>query len=321
MRHVKLIAGALGAAGALALLLGAGSAWAQGAPGGATKSDKDLVLRGDAKCTRCHDAEDSPEILQIGKTRHGMNSDLRTPTCTSCHGESENHINKPADAKVRPKPDRIFKRNNETTSPQEQVATCLQCHQGGNRIHFQGSAHERNQLSCASCHTVHAPRDQVLVKATQAGVCFTCHQDKRADMFRFSTHPLRTGWMACSSCHQPHGSIGEFNLIRDSVNETCYTCHMDKRGPFLWEHPPARENCAICHNPHGSNNSYMLAARGPYLCQNCHMAQFHPSTLYDGNRLPGGTNADMSRITGQNCANCHPKIHGSNHPSGARFTR
>jgi DmsE family decaheme c-type cytochrome len=312
MKQLKHVGAVL--AGAL-LVLGAGSALAQ------QGKTEDLVLRGDAKCTRCHDAEDSPELLQIGKTRHGMNADQRTPTCTTCHGESDNHINKPADAKERPKPDRNFRRNNPDTPPEQQNAVCLGCHQGGNRIHFQGSAHERAQLACASCHTVHAPRDQVLVKATQAGVCFTCHKDKRADIFRFSTHPLRTGWMACSSCHQPHGSVGEFNLIKNTVNETCYTCHADKRGPFLWEHPPARENCAVCHNPHGSNNQYMLAARGPYLCQQCHIAQFHPSTLYDGNRLPGGTNADMSRIAGQNCANCHPKVHGSNHPSGARFTR
>ena len=30
---------------------------------------KDLVLRGDAKCTRCHD---EPEILSVGRTRHGV---------------------------------------------------------------------------------------------------------------------------------------------------------------------------------------------------------------------------------------------------------
>jgi hypothetical protein len=26
-------------------------------------------------------------------------------------------------------------------------------------------------------------------------------------------------------------------------------------------------------------------------------------------------------LLGRNCMNCHPKIHGSNHPSGARLTR
>ena len=94
------------------------------------EAPKDLVLKGDAKCTRCHDAEDEYPVLAIAKTRHGVNADQRTPTCTSCHGESENHINKPADAKERPKPDRVFKRNNDTTPPNVQVAACLTCHAG-----------------------------------------------------------------------------------------------------------------------------------------------------------------------------------------------
>ena len=304
MRHVKRIAYALGALGTMALLLGAGVASAQ-----------DKVLRGDAKCMGCHESQ-TPDVAKMANTRHGNNADQRTPTCTTCHGASENHMNNP----LEKKPDRDFKRNNDVTSPEDQNAVCLGCHQGGYRIHFQGSAHERAQLACASCHNVHAARDQVLVKATQAGVCFTCHQDKRADIFRCSSHPLRTGWMSCSSCHQPHGSVGEHNLIKNTVNETCYTCHADKRGPFLWEHPPARENCAECHNPHGSNNEQMLTVRGPYLCQQCHSANFHPSGFYDGSSLPPNT-GNLSRMLGQQCYNCHVKVHGSNHPSGARFTR
>jgi len=313
MRKGKLIACALGALGTIALLLGAGVASAQGAAGA------DLVMRGDAKCTRCHDAESAPQVLQIGKTKHGTRADQRTPTCTTCHGESDTHANNPMSAK----PDRIFKRNNETTPSEEQNATCLGCHESGNRIHFQGSAHERARLACASCHTVHAERDQVLVKATQAGVCFTCHKDKRAEMFRFSSHALRTGWMSCSSCHNPHGSVAEHNLIRNTVNETCYQCHADKRGPFLWEHPPVRESCAECHNPHGSNVPMMLKVRPPYLCQQCHIAPFHPSTQYSGSNLPrpGTPTGAFDKMLGQQCANCHSKIHGSNHPSGARFTR
>jgi DmsE family decaheme c-type cytochrome len=302
------------------LMLGVGPAAAQGTQASEAKPKaEDLVLRGDAKCTRCHNAEDDPQLLEIGKTRHGVKADDRTPTCTSCHGESESHINKPAGAKERPKPDRIFKRNNEWTPAEAQNGACLTCHQAGVRVHWQGSGHERSQLACANCHTVHAARDQVLVTATQAGVCFTCHTDKRADIFRFSTHPLRTGWMTCSSCHAPHGSATEPNLIRNSINETCYTCHADKRGPFLWEHPPVRENCAECHNPHGANNPSMLKVRGPYLCQQCHIAAQHPSTQYSGANLPPFTGAD--KMLGQQCANCHSKIHGSNHPSGARFTR
>jgi len=63
---------------------------------------KDLILKGDAKCTGCHDEADeptgaatmlelNPSVLAIGKTRHGTTADSRTPTCIDCHGESEKH--------------------------------------------------------------------------------------------------------------------------------------------------------------------------------------------------------------------------------------
>src|SRR5689334_20091385 len=79
-----------------------------------SKERKDLVLKGDAQCTRCHDEGDDYPVLAIGKTKHGTIADGRTPTCTSCHGESERHMNKPADAKERPRPDRTFTRTSVT---------------------------------------------------------------------------------------------------------------------------------------------------------------------------------------------------------------
>jgi hypothetical protein len=69
---------------------------------------KDLVLKGDAKCTACHDEADAPGLLAIGKTRHGTLADSRTPTCTSCHGASEAHLLNAQDTKIRPKPERTF---------------------------------------------------------------------------------------------------------------------------------------------------------------------------------------------------------------------
>ena len=107
-------------------------------------------------------------------------------------------------------------------------------------------------------------------------------------------------------------------LVKSTINETCYQCHAEKRGPFLWEHPPARENCLNCHQPHGSSHPALLNTRGHLLCQQCHMAGFHPSTAYTGVNAP-----DVSEyhIQSRNCLNCHTEVHGSNHPSGPRFTR
>ena len=95
-------------------------------------------------------------------------------------------------------------------------------------------------------------------------------------------------------------------------NETCFTCHAEKRGPFLFEHPPVRENCMTCHDPHGSTNRSLLTTSAPRLCQECHSEATHPSMPHDPLAL---------YAFNRGCTNCHSQVHGSNSPSGARFHR
>ncbi|MGZ5036144.1 MAG: DmsE family decaheme c-type cytochrome [Usitatibacter sp.] len=292
---------------------------------------KDLVLRGDAKCTRCHDAGDDYPVLAIGQTRHGVKADGRTPTCTSCHGESDRHANKPAEATERPKPDVTF-RGKGKSEAHTQNGACLTCHSASKRAHWSGSKHEMEGLACTNCHAVHTPQDKVLSKVTQPEVCFACHKTERAQTHRISHHPINEGKVVCSDCHNPHGSTGPKLLAEDSVNDTCYTCHAEKRGPFLWEHAPVTDDCTNCHTPHGSTNSPLLKARAPWLCQECHSGD-HAKNLYSGANLPGG---NVTTINGQQgianqsppaqlnaraCMNCHVLVHGSNHPAGAKFQR
>ena len=279
----------------------------------------DTVLRGDARCTTCHDGEDKfgPKILSIGKTKHGTAADGRTPTCTSCHGESEAHVkggNKPG----KPKPDRVF---GKTTPAEVQNEACTSCHKGGNRTFWESSTHHSNGVACATCHDVHNNgHDKARNKATQTEVCFSCHKDKRAEVNRPSHHPVIEGKVACSDCHNPHGSAGPKQLKRGSVNETCYQCHMEKRGPFLHNHQPVNEDCTICHNPHGTTVANMLKSRPPFLCQECHNEDGHPGQL---GALPTGPTTSTSRIgsVGRGCLNCHTSIHGDNNPQGATATR
>jgi len=285
---------------------------------------KDLVLNGDAKCTRCHDAEDNPQILEIGKTKHGVRGDTRTPSCTSCHGESDTHVNKPANASERPKPDRTFTKKSETPIEARNDA-CLTCHKGTARTHWTGSTHQVNQVACSDCHQVHAATDKVLYRKTQTPVCFACHREQRADSFKISTHPIKEGKVVCADCHNPHGSPGPSMVKKNTINETCHTCHAEKRGPFLFEHQPVVENCANCHTPHGSNLSPMLVSRAPWLCQSCHDGQ-HGSENPVGRNAAGNqggfTGASPSnQATGRACLNCHSVIHGSNSPNGGYFQR
>ena len=282
---------------------------------GAEESDADQaphmdrVLKGDTKCTRCHDESEEYPVLSIGKTRHGTVADQRTPTCTSCHGESDTHINKPEGVTERPKPERTFGKKSDT-SPTEQNQACLSCHQGGKRIHWSGSTHASRDTTCTSCHQVHTGHDKVRDKLTQSEVCFTCHKEQRAQFNRSSRHPIKEGKVACSDCHNPHGSAGEKMMVRDNVNDTCYTCHMEKRGPFVRTHQPVQEDCSICHNPHGTTIPNLLKSRPPFLCQQCHEPTSHRGNIAS---LTGTSTSANTMARG--CLNCHTNIHGTNNPA------
>lgn len=290
-------------------------------------TNKDLFLKEDARCTECHDEADAPELLAIGKTRHGMTGDSRTPTCTSCHGKSDKHVD--YKGKDKPPSTEINYGKNTKVSAAARSESCLTCHSGGKNMHWDGGSHAANDVTCASCHTVHKQKDKVRDKTQQAEVCYACHKQQRADANKLSHHPMNEGKVTCSSCHNPHGSTGPNQLVKNTVNETCFTCHAEKRGPFLWEHPPATDDCAICHSPHGSNQPALLKARAPFLCASCHQTagQGHPNTIRSGaglgvtgTTLTPGINA-QAQVPYQSCMNCHTQVHGSNHPSGPRYVR
>jgi DmsE family decaheme c-type cytochrome len=290
-------------------------------------------LNDDAKCTRCHDESEAVPVLSIYQTRHGVKADARTPTCQGCHGESEAHLKGDPNQKGRARPDVVYgAKAYKPNAARELAQTCLGCHASGKRQHWSGSAHEGQDLACTNCHQVHTPNDGVLDRVTQPEVCFKCHKEQRAQLHRISAHPVLAGKMACTDCHNPHGSTGPKLLIKNSVNETCHTCHADKRGPFLWEHQPVTDDCTNCHTPHGSTHSPLLKARLPWLCQECHSGD-HARSVYSGANLPGGAvvtvdgnkpfqnQAPNAQIVSRDCLNCHSLVHGSNNPAGAKFQR
>ncbi len=269
---------------------------------------------GDADCSTCHTAEHEGYV----KTAHNRKADPRTPasakSCESCHGPASKHLEDPATNKLR-----SFK----TATPEDINAVCASCHNRGEHALWDNSQHEARNLSCASCHSVHAPKSVTgqLKAAEQKDVCASCHRDKVARLDRSGHMPVREGKMQCSTCHNTHGSTNVKMLRKgDSVADMCTSCHADKRGPFLWEHAPGRDGCVTCHDPHGSSNERMLVAKPPILCQRCHVATRHPSTIYDA-ALIGASPTGSARIFARSCVTCHSAIHGSNHPSGQRFIR
>jgi DmsE family decaheme c-type cytochrome len=261
-----------------------------------------------ADCSTCHAPSSDVPVLAIQQTLHGRLD------CSDCHGASLAHGDAPLDAA----PDRSFGPRHPA-SLDAQDSACLDCHAGGGRTHWQASVHQDEEVGCLGCHAIHTREDPTLDRVAQTGTCTTCHSDVRASMRLSSRHPILEGRTACVDCHNPHGSTTEAALVQPTLNDTCYSCHAEKRGPFLFEHPPAAEDCSLCHRAHGSVNDRLLSTRGPFLCQQCHSAAFHPSQLNDGEGLPDGNASPF--LLSRNCMNCHAQVHGSNHPSGARLTR
>ncbi len=269
---------------------------------------------GEAKCLECH----SEQLKGYEGSPHHRVADPRSPAskqgCESCHGAGSRHIDDPGTFPVT---------NPGKLPPEEASATCTTCHSRGEHAFWDGSQHDSRRLSCTTCHSVHAYKSETkqLKEKTQAAVCASCHRDKLAKLDRSGHMPVREGKLECSTCHNVHGATN-VRLLRkgDSIAEACTSCHADKRGPFLWEHAPGRDGCVTCHDPHGSSNERMLVAKPPILCQRCHVATRHPSTIYDAALVGAGANPSV-RIFARSCVTCHSSIHGSNHPSGERFTR
>lgn len=269
---------------------------------------------GSDTCVVCHDGQGN----SLKGTQHAQAKNPRTPAaahgCESCHGPGQAHVDDENSGHIAKIKD---------MKPAERNQICLTCHNRGNHAGWEGSGHERRNLSCTTCHSVHSPKsaERQLVKATQTELCATCHRVQVTKTERAVAHmPVREGKMSCSSCHNPHGSISNVKALKvgSSVVESCTSCHTEMRGPVLFEHAPVRENCATCHDPHGSSNDRMLVVRMPMLCQRCHIASKHPATLYDKDQI---TTNKSNRMFGRSCVNCHSNVHGSNHPSGQFFMR
>jgi DmsE family decaheme c-type cytochrome len=300
----RFLAGSALALSAFVLFFAGGSLFSTFAP-----SEANAASMSEA-CADCHEVL-APAFNQTyhGRAWAGMNSDS---SCQSCHGSTDKHLNDPSKETI------ISFSKSGGKSVAELNKQCLDCHVSSSMLSFwEVGSHNRNDVACASCHTIHSSQSSV----DQLTVCFTCHRSKRGQISKISHHPIEEGKVQCSDCHNPHGAESAHGMIKaENVNQLCYKCHADKRGPFVYEHPPVEENCTICHAPHGSRHAKLLTEKVPNLCQDCHDWSRHPGTPYDAKTGFTGS-SPSNRFFGRSCLNCHGAIHGSTSFENHAFTR
>lgn len=312
MRHALSVAIA-GITLAAIPLLGGGHARAQ--------TSSQAAGFNEADCKTCHERAAGTAFQRTEHARQAQ-------SCGACHQRVAEHAAAQVAGQSGPVP------TLKTLTPREINTTCLTCHEKERQASYTSSMHDRRNVACTACHSVHSAESNKaqLKTRTDSETCFGCHKSERAKSMRASHHPVREGKMGCTSCHNPHEGSRPKMLQADSVNELCYNCHTEKRGPFAFEHAPVREDCISCHEPHGTNHPRLLTQKLPNLCWNCHFsgsghfgsgdnASTAQGVAVAPQGAPSGYPTVNSRFVGRSCRTCHVKIHGSNHPSGAFLVR
>lgn len=287
-------------------------------------------------CANCHE-----EIAtQFARSTHGSLAgfEYKTPheKCESCHGPGSAHVESGSAADIQG-----FKDAGDASANQ----ACLACHRGtGHVMEWAGSVHAQSGVGCTSCHKLHqsrqvqpglmraegmvpshstAPAPKGSLTKPQPALCFDCHKEQRAQFMQNSRHPVREGLMACTSCHDAHGTNLGHVRTAERPNDLCTSCHKRQAGPFVFEHAPVEESCMTCHSPHGTVANNLLKQNEPFVCLQCHEMHFHAARVTTGQPyylpLAGSNNANgpTSFMGAYNtrCSNCHNKIHGSDLPS------
>ena len=262
------------------------------------------VLSGDyvgqETCATCHE-EIGKKFISNPHAKLAEAHGKSGVTCEGCHGPGKAHVDGGGDVT------KIF--NPAKATAKEVDAKCLGCHQG-QHANFERSGHGEANVSCVSCHSVHAGEDpEHLLKVAQPRLCFQCHTDIKPQFNMPFHHKVEEGLMQCTDCHDPHGTFGKKGLKSASQQDAiCTKCHTETAGPFVYEHDVVKtEGCTSCHSPHGGPNPRLLnRANVNTICLQCHS----PSPNFTTG-LPIGPAHNQNQQY-QSCTICHTSIHGSN---------
>jgi predicted CXXCH cytochrome family protein len=258
-------------------------------------------------CKFCHKSVDAKKhAFKLVRTRHEL--------CGNCHQEQTRDSKIiPSAEQLRPKAQ--VDKGKYIHKPIEE-GKCLDCHNPHNSNYqfllkaatvaeLCRKCHEKKYDAkdphkpvadgkCNLCHDSHSSNYGPLLIKNQRELCFSCHEDTKAELNRFKYVHKPAVDRGCSVCHESHGSdyfrllikeyTPEFYAPFDILNyDLCFSCHkagkvLDKETENLTDFRNGKTNlhylhvntpergrtCRTCHATHASNEPKHLRKVVPY---------------------------------------------------------
>lgn len=259
--------------------------------------ERQKLVEESSTCLGCH--EDMRASL--AGSAHQLNAEGQAVSplavgCIGCHDGWETHLDDPSAANIS---------TPSSYSQMDQAEVCSRCHVTAHQTAMVSTdPHNRTEIACLSCHKIHGNFNKTLVKDDRENYCVSCHLSVMTEFRRRSAHPLESGNIRCTDCH----NMGEAKdpALAVGLDWSCQRCHTDVAGPYVYEHPVAYSHlvddggCIECHEPHGSSNDRLLIQPEGGTCLQCHS-------------IPAGHRTNHSGLGSKfACIDCHSGIHGSN---------
>lgn len=172
--------------------------------------------QGAKQCLSCHDYGPESPAHKVMAGSHGEMEIGRG--CENCHGPSAAH----AKAPTKTSPGVSFGPRWTATSA-AQDGKCLACHEDNVAKHWRDTLHMINNLTCVTCHDIHAQEDRVLFEKQQAEVCTVCHKAQKQGIHGLQKRASRNP--PCTECHNPHRQESAQDEMVHNHSAGCISCH------------------------------------------------------------------------------------------------
>jgi hypothetical protein len=134
----------------------------------------------------------------------------------------------------------------------EQEDACIDCHAADENPRWRLAVHGLSDTACVSCHSIHRPGDEPLLRLLREPLCAdSCHLVTASG--GGDSQPTTSGARTCTDCHDPHSPGG---------SERCMSCHPQGPADLAAERPEARA-------------FHLRGQAEGILCDQCHKGMLH----------------------------------------------